>query len=118
MFFSLVFCAELEEAYEGPDFVGRVIRQFLVPPTSYQEVIKKYRTHKNIQVRLGPRVCLRKLAKKQVVGYTFFMHLYFVLLFWMGPRDYVAVVGMLCVRRCICLGFLRDLERIWRPCFY
>ena len=97
MFFSLVFGAELEEAYERPDFVGRVIWQLLVPPTSYQEVIKKYGTHKNIQVRLGPRPCVFTEACKPTGCRLHVRHIYFyVLFFWIGP-----------------FSFLIYLERIW-----
>ncbi|XP_057372003.1 sphingomyelin phosphodiesterase 4-like [Daphnia carinata] len=64
------FGPELEQSYERHDFLGRVVRQLLTPPIMYQEVIKKYGTPKVIQKRLGPRLCLRKLASQQVVGYT------------------------------------------------
>lgn len=60
----------MEQSYERNDFLGRVVRQLLTPPATYQEVIKKHGTPKVIQKRLGPRLCLRKLASQQVVGYT------------------------------------------------
>ena len=46
------------------------MRQLLYPPTTYQEVVKKFGTPNTIQKRLPPRICLRTLANRQVVGYT------------------------------------------------
>ena len=105
------FGAELEEAYERPDFVGRVIRQLLVPPTSYQEVIKKYGTPKNIQVRLGPRVCLRKLANQQVVGYTLGI---FILSYSFGWAPEILLLLLVC---CVCaVVFVRASLQTWKEC--
>nr|CAH0109542.1 unnamed protein product [Daphnia galeata] len=105
------FGVELEEAYERPDFVGRVIRQILVPPTSYQEVIKKYGTPKNIQVRLGPRVCLRKLANQQVVGYTLGI---FILSYSFGWAPEILLLLLVC---CVCaVVFVRASLQTWKEC--
>ena len=109
MFFSLVFGAELEEAYERPDFVGRVIRQLLVPTTSYQEVIKKYGTHKNIQVRLGSGVCLRKLANQQVVGYT--LGIFILSYFFEWAPEILFLLLVCCVRAVV---FVRASIETWK----
>lgn len=99
----------MEQSYDRPDFVGRVVRQLLVPPTTYQEVVKHYGTPRNIQKRLGPRVCLRKLANQQVVGYTLGL---FILAYSFGwPPE----ILLLLLASCVCaVIFVRASLETWR----
>lgn len=99
----------MEQSYERQDFTGRVVRQLLAPPVSYQEVIKKYGTPKTIQKRLGPRVCLRKLANQQVVGYALAV---FLISYTFGWAPEILLLLLVC---CVCaVVFVRASLETWR----
>lgn len=99
----------MELSYERNDFVGHVVRQLLVPPISYQEVVKKYGTPKTIQKRLGPRVCLRKLANQQVVGYALAI---FIIAYTFGWAPEILILLLVC---CVCaVVFVRASLETWR----
>lgn len=99
----------MEQSYERRDFTGRVVRQLLTPPVTYEEVIKKYGTPKVIQKRLGPRVCLRKLANQQVVGCTLGI---FVLSYALGFAP--EILCMLLVCSACAVIFVRASYETWR----
>lgn len=99
----------MEQSSERSDFVGRVVRQLLVPPVTYQEVVKKHGTPKTITKRLGPRVCLRKFANKQFVGYGMAVLL---LSYTWGWAPEILILLIVC---CICaVVFVRASLETWR----
>lgn len=72
-------------------------------------MIKKYGTPKTIQKRLGPRVCLRKLANKQVVGYTLAV---FLASYAVGWAPEILLLLLVC---CLCaVVFVRASLETWR----
>lgn len=89
--------------------MGRVVRQLLTPPVSYQEVIKKYGTPKTIHRRLGPRLCFRRFASQLFVGYTLGL---FILFYAFGWAPEIVLLLIVC---CLCaVVFVRASIETWR----
>ena len=100
---------ELEQWYSQADFTGRVIRQLLVPPVTYQEVIKSYGTPRIISKHLPPRICLRILANKQLVGYTMG---FFMLAYALGWAPEILILLISCIL--LAIVFVRASISTWR----
>ena len=100
---------ELEQWYSQADFTGRVIRQLLVPPVTYQEVIKSYGTPRTISKHLPPRICLRTLANKQLVGYTMG---FFMLAYSLGWAPEILILLISCML--LAIVFVRASISTWR----
>ena len=103
------FGEDLEQSSERQDFVGRVIRQLLAPPASYQEIVKRSGTPRVVTKRLGHRLCLRRLASQQVVAYTLAVWLVSYTFGW-APE--ILLLLAVC---CICaFVFVRASLDTWR----
>ena len=70
-----------------------MFRQILAPPVVYEEVIKTFGTPKTIKKRLGPRLCLRKLAHKQLLGYILGL---FIIAYLFGWAPEIFAVLLVC----------------------
>lgn len=70
--------------------------------------MKKHGTPKTITKRLGPRVCLRKFANKQVVGYALAV---FLLSYSCGWAPEILLLLIVC---CVCaVVFVRASLETW-----
>jgi len=103
------FGAELEKSYNRSDFTGKVFRQVLTPPVTYQEVVKKYGTPEVVVKHLPARVSLRFLAHQQVLGYIFGL---FMLFYTFGWAPEILLLLLSC---CVCaVVFVRASLETWR----
>lgn len=86
-----------------------MVRQLLVPPTTYLEVVKKHGTPRTITRRLGPRLCLRKLANQQFVACTLGV---FVLAYSFGWAPEILLLLIVCCLSAVV--FVRASLETWR----
>ena len=101
--------SELEQWYSQADFTGRVIRQLLVPPATFQEVIKGRGTPKTISKHMPPRICLRQLANRQLIGYTMG---FFLLAYALGWAPEIVLLFVICTL--LAVVFVRASIRTWK----
>lgn len=110
-FFFFKFAHELQQLYGRRDLVGRMGRQLLAAPTNYEEVVRTYGTPKIIDKSLPPRISLRLLANKQLLGYTMGLFMLSYALGW-APE----LVLLLALGTGIFVLFTRASLDVWNEC--